>query len=185
MKISFSADIKQITNGIETAKKNIQEAKIEGLQTIAKSAFGQVESKYIVKGNHSHKSKSGSVVYDSPPGANIEIEKVVAYNPKTKWKKIKKIPMFIKNKIVDRTGEYLRTISGLARQTFKLGSNKVGPIDVRLSKDGIQVWIDSKSEAFFLETKKQAGNGSPKAPIIKTFRSVVNLWKKVRIKLGK
>lgn len=184
MQIKFSANVREITKSIEQATKNIDEAKINGIQEIAKTAFGQVESKYIVKGEYSHKSSSGKIIYDTPPGANIDIEKTVAYNPKTKWKKVKKIAMFVKGKVVDRTTNYLKTISGLAKTTFKVGSNKLGPIDIRLSKNGLEVWIDNQSETYFLEVKKQAGK-APIAPIMKTLRSVVNIWKKVRIKLGK
>lgn len=185
MKVSFSANIKSITHGIETAKKNLHDSKIEGFRQISKAAFGQIESKYIVKGTYSHKSKSGKMIYDTPPGANIEVEKVVAYNPKTKWKKIKKVPMFVKNKVVDRTGGYLKTISTLAKTTLNIGSNRIGPFNVRISPNGLEIWIDSKSEAYFMENKKQAGKGSPKAPILKTLRSVRNLWRKTRLKLGK
>jgi hypothetical protein len=89
--------------------------------------------------------------------------------------------MFIKNKIVSRSGKYEKIMDQLANTNFKEGSNKVDAVNVKINKDGIQVMVEEKSEVYSLELNKK----NKRAPITKSFRSIVSLWKSMRIRLGK
>lgn len=157
---------------------------MEGLSDITKAAFGQVLNKYVVKGEYAEKNERGNLEYLTPPGANIQMNKQVAYNPKTGWRKVKKVAMFVLGKVVSRTTKYQEQIRELSNMTFRKDSTRVGEIRVDLNENGVKIYAESGSETFFLETRKQAGK-TPIRPIFKAFRSAVNIWKKVRIKMGK
>lgn len=158
---------------IETQK--FPKRKKELLEDVARAGFRQVSDKYIVKGNYT-KGKD----YVTPPGANIEANKTVAYNPKTKWKKTKRIPMFVRGKVVDRHGKYLAQIEELSKSNFQ---ERVDEINVVVTEDKIQILADNNSETWFIEKRPQAGK-TPIRPIFRAFRSVVSIWKKY-IKKGK
>lgn len=179
-KISFNKRVKDIITRMETT---VELTKLEGLQQLTKEAFGQVENKYIVKGNYATK-KGSRLEYTSPPGANIISKRVIFRNAKTGFKKVQEIALFIKGKLVSRSGKYEKQISALANATYKKGDNKIGDVRVTVSKTGIKIFADDKSEVFYNEIHKQAG-GPAIAPIFKSFRSVVSLWKRLKIKLAK
>lgn len=182
--VTFAHNIKDITRAIETAQTNLEQSKIDGLKELANKAFTQVETKYIVPGNYAKPSKSGKTLqYLTPPGANI-FRKQTLYNAKTKFKKIIQIPLFVLGKIVSRSGTYQNQINQLSTFNFQNGSNVVQDVRVEISKDSVKVFADSESEFFKIETHKQLGK-TPLIPVTKAFRSIVNLWKSVRLKLGK
>jgi len=184
MRVTFRSETRGILEAIEGAKKNVKEAKIKGFEDLAKAAFKQANTKYVVKGNFAHKSKSGkSMVYDTPTGANINVRKTVAYNPKTKWRKFTEVPMFIKGKIASRTGEYEEILSALASSSFKLGTTVVKGVKVVITENSLKIFADDQSKFFKLETFKQMKKTAI-APLTKSFRSIVNQWKKIKIKMN-
>lgn len=182
--ITYTANIRGVVTAIEQAKTNIEQAKQDGFKQIANAAFGQVGNKYIVKGNYAKPSSSGkSLTYTTPPGANIEVKKTVIFNKKTKFRVTKLVPMFVKGKFVSRSGNYERLMNDLACKQYANGVNILGGVKVDIQKDYIRVYADTESEVYKLEKMKQLGRTAI-APITKSFRSVVNIWKKVKIKMG-
>lgn len=182
--MGFTSNIKELIRDIETTQTYIDEAKIDGLCDMAKEAFGQAENKYLIKGNWAKTGQNGKLIYTTPPGADITVNKVVIYNPKTKWKMFKKVAMFVTGKIVSRSGTYQDTLDTLANTNFKEGTNNIKGVRVDISKNGVQVYADSNSEVYKVETHKQLGRNYV-SPIVKSFRSIVSLWKRVRIKMNK
>lgn len=183
-KLTFSADIKSTISKIETAKTGIAQAKIEGLGLITKKAFGQMGNKYIVKGNYATPSKSGKTLnYTSPPGANISKTKTL-FNRKTRFKTVFKVALWVAGKIVSRSGKYQKLVERLSNTFFGKGSTRVDDVKVVIDYNGVKIYADPNSEFYKLETFKQAGRGKV-SPLTKSMRSVVNLWKSVRIKLNK
>lgn len=180
MKITYKSNITQIVKRIETLQKNVEQAKVQGLSDITKAAFEQVGEKYIVQGSYIDNKEN----YIAPPNANIKQRKIIAFNPKTGWKKIKETAMFVLGKVVSRTRKYSQQIEDLSRKDFDIGTTRVGEIRVDLKKDSVKIYAESNSETYWLEKRKQAGK-TPIRPIFKAFRSAVNIWKKVRIKMGK
>ena len=183
MRVTFASNIRKITTVIETAKTNIRKAKIEGFGLITKAAAEQVVNKYIQKGNYARPSKTGkSLIYTAPPGANIN-KKIVFFNKKTKFRRVTEVAMFIKGKFVSRSGHYEKTLTALANTHYSEGSITVDGVRVEIGADFVRVYADDKSEVFKLETLKQMGK-TPVSPLMKTFRSSVNLWSKVKVNLG-
>lgn len=184
MRVTFAGNIRNIVTQIETAEKNIKQAKIDGFSQIANEAFKQAASKYVVPGNYAVPSSTGkSLKYTTPPGANINKKTTVFYNKKTKFRKVTEVAMFIKGKFVSRSGHYEKTLTALANAFYKEGSFLVEGVRVEIKENSIRIFVDDKSEVFILETRKQLGKTAI-APITKSFRSVVNLWSKVQVKLG-
>jgi hypothetical protein len=182
--VTFSSNIKSIVKSIETAQVDLQKAKMDGMKQITQAAFKQVEDKYIIKGNFAHPSKSGKTLqYDKPPGANIG-RKQTLFNKKTKFRKVITVMLWVSGKVVSRSGTYQNMVNELSKLDYREGNNQVGDVRVNISNDGIKIYADDKSEFFKLETFKQAGR-TKVMPLTKACRSVVNLWKSVRVKLGK
>lgn len=185
MRVTFRSETRGILQAIENAKENVKEAKIQGFQDLTKAAFGQVDNKYIVKGNFAHKSNSGkTLVYDTPSGANINVKKTVAYNPKTRFRKIKEIPLFVKGKIVSRSGEYEEIVKALANASYRLGTTIINGVKVVITENSVKIYADDQSKFFKLETFKQMRKTAI-SPLLKSFRSIVNQWKKIRINLNR
>lgn len=181
LKISFRNNLKEIIGNIEKAQQNIEKVKIEGLKEIAKETFKNANEKYVVKGKFAEPSKSGkSLNYKAPPGADISVKKTEVYNPKTKFRKWKLVPMFIKGKIVSRSGDYEKTLEGLASMDYKQGNNFFNGVRVFISKNGIKIFADDKSKFFKFETRKQLGKTAIQ-PITKSLKVVARLWNKIRL----
>ena len=183
-RITFRSETRGIINAIEQAKEGIKEAKIKGFADLTNAAFKQASTKYVVKGNFAHRSKSGkSMVYDTPPNANINVKKTIFRNKKTGFRKVKEIPMFIKGKITSRTGEYESILEALANATFKLGTTVIKGVKVVITENSVKIFADSESKFFKLETFRQMRK-SAISPLTKSYRSIVNQWKKIKIKLN-
>lgn len=176
MKITLKSNMEKILKELTSIEtKKFPKRKQELLRDVAQAGFKQVVDKYIVKGNYTKGQE-----YITPPGANIAANKVVAYNPKTKWRKTKRIPMFVRGKVVDRHGKYLQQMQALSQSNFQ---ERVEDISVKITPDKIQILADNNSETWFIEKRPQAGK-TPIRPIFRAFRSVANIWKKY-IKKGK
>lgn len=181
--ITFTANIRGIVTAIEQAKTNIQDAKQEGFKQIANAAFGQVGSKWIVKGTHAQPKKNGKLEFLTPPGANINSVKTKFFNPKTKFKVQVAVPMFVKGKFVSRSGNYEKIMNDLACAKYANGVNVVSGVKVDIQPTSLRIYADDQSEVFKLEMHKQQGK-TKVSPVTKAFRSAVSIWKRVRIKLG-
>ena len=181
--MTFTSNVKQIVKNIEQAQKNLQESKVDGLKQLTNASFVQIGNKYIVKGNYAKPSKSGKTLqYLTPPGGNISRKRTL-YNKKTKFKKVIQEALWVAGKVVSRSGNYEKIIGYFAKTKLNEGNNFFNGLRIEVLKDRINVWADDKSEVFKLETFKQVGKTKIQ-PITKAFRSIVSLWKSVRIKLG-
>lgn len=184
-KFTFNSNVREIAKNIETTKdKTLPAIKIDAFKQYAKLGYGKVSDKYIIKGNFARPSKSGKTLqYTSPPGANISRKRTL-FNKVTKFKKRIEEFLWVKGKVVSRSGKYEKEINDLANYNYTQGNNKVGNTRVKITPDRFEMWADDKSELYKLESYKQAGKAKV-MPITKAFRSIVNIWKQVKIKLGK
>lgn len=179
---TFNSNVKNVATNIEKIQTNYTKEIQNGLAEMALLALGQVQKKSIVSGNWAKKTEKGNLVPTTPPGANLYGSQVAYENKKTGFKRMKKVLLYIKGKVVGRSGKYEETIanlSSLSKDSIKNAS--ANGIRVKINRDGIKVYADSDSEFFKLETQGK----DKKQPLTKSFRSIVNLWSKVRVRLDK
>lgn len=185
LKVTFRSNVKDIIKSIETAQENIKQAKIDGMSKILNETFLRADDKYVIKGNYAKPTKSGKgLSYTSPPNADITVKRTTFFNPKTKFRKVELVALFVRGKITSRSGDYDKTLQKLGNTIFKLGSTIVEGVRVVLSENGLKVYADDKSKIAKLETTRQAGK-APVAPLTKTLKAVVKMWANIRLKLGK
>lgn len=183
-KHTFNSSVKSVIKSIENKQAEIKMAKAEALGKITNSVFKQVGDKYLVKGSYAHKSKSGkSLIYDTPPNADIKVKRTIFFNPKTKFRKIVEVAIFVKGKFVSRSGKFEALVNELSTKVFNKGNNILSGTGVRIeiTENSVKMFVDDKSEIFKIETMKRKGSGVL-GPIGKCFRSVANMWKGFRTK---
>ena len=181
-KVTFSSNVKDIIKNIEGQQKDLQRAKAVNLGLLGQAAFQQVRDKYIVPGKFAMTPPGKSkLIYTTPPGANLNSNKYMGRNPRTGQVYIKSVPLFVKGKVVSRTGAYQKDIEKLATMTFPLGRTVVGMFTIEVTPDSFSIYTDSAGEAFKLETMGK----DKKMPLTKAFRSIVRMWTRLQLKIGK
>lgn len=170
--VTFKSNIQEVSKKLAKDIKQRESAKQIALGEIAKLAFKEMESKYLVPGDNADGDRYKPV----SRGDLSRFQKTRAGQ-----KKLSVGKYFDSKKIISRSGDLLSSIIDLAKGNYQeRGTVRTDNYMVKITRNKIEIWATS-TKAIVLELKR-AGNKSARSILKKTFKTAIKIFNKAFLK---